>query len=110
MKLEMNDFIEKNKVIAICRGTYGEKLINLVSALNDGGVKLVEVTFDQGDPECLTKTPKVSPRWLRSLEMKLKLERVLFCPLNKLKPLTKQEQNILSRLIRIQVLSNEQKN
>ncbi len=41
--------------------------------------------------------------------MKLKLERVLFCPLNKLKPLTKQEQNILSRLIRIQVLSNEQK-
>ncbi|WP_373135454.1 bifunctional 4-hydroxy-2-oxoglutarate aldolase/2-dehydro-3-deoxy-phosphogluconate aldolase [Enterococcus durans] len=58
MKLEMNDFIEKNKVIAICRGTYGEKLINLVSALNDGGVKLVEITFDQGDPECLTKTPK----------------------------------------------------
>lgn len=58
MKLEMNDFIEKNKVIAICRGTYGEQLINLVSALNDGGVKLVEVTFDQGDPECLTKTPK----------------------------------------------------
>ncbi|MGG5316476.1 bifunctional 4-hydroxy-2-oxoglutarate aldolase/2-dehydro-3-deoxy-phosphogluconate aldolase [Enterococcus sp. AZ072] len=56
MKSEVNDFIEENKVIAICRGIYGEKLINLVTALNNGGVKLVEVTFDQGDPECLIKT------------------------------------------------------
>lgn len=56
MKEDICEFIEKNKVIAICRGTYGEDLINLVSALKEGGVKLVEVTFDQGDAECLTKT------------------------------------------------------
>ena len=56
MKVAIGEFIEKNKVIAICRGTYGNQLIQLVSALKEGGVKLVEVTFDQGDPECLTKT------------------------------------------------------
>lgn len=56
MKAAIGEFIEKNKVIAICRGTYGKQLIQLVSALKEGGVKLVEVTFDQGDPECLTKT------------------------------------------------------
>lgn len=48
--------IEENKIIAICRGTYGEELFQLVSALEKGGVKLVEVTFDQGDPDCLSKT------------------------------------------------------
>ena len=109
MKLEMNDFIEKNKVIAICRGTYGEKLINLVSALNDGS-KACRSYFDQGDPECLTKTPKAIASLVKEFGNEVKIGAVLFCPLNKLKPLTKQEQNILSRLIRIQVLSNEQKN
>lgn len=56
MKENLREYIERNKVIAICRGTYGEKLIQLVTALEKGGVKLVEVTFDQGDKDCLKKT------------------------------------------------------
>lgn len=56
MKEEIVNFIEANKVIAICRGIYGENLVKLVSALNEGGVKLVEVTFDQGDKDCIEKT------------------------------------------------------
>ena len=55
---ETIEFIEENKIVAICRGTYGNELINLVTALERGGVRLVEVTFDQNDEECLTKTPK----------------------------------------------------
>lgn len=53
---QLKQFIEENKIIAICRGIYGEKLVNLVTALQKGGVKLVEVTFDQGNPECVRKT------------------------------------------------------
>lgn len=39
--------IEKHKIITICRGIYGEDLLNLIKALYDGGIRLVEVTFDQ---------------------------------------------------------------
>ena len=49
-------FIEENKIIAICRKVYGQDLMNLAQALFDGGVKLMEVTFDQADPDCTTKT------------------------------------------------------
>ena len=46
MKTRNERFHRKDKVIAICRGTSGGKsLLTLVSALNDGGVKLVEVTL-----------------------------------------------------------------
>lgn len=50
------EFIEKNKVVAICRKIYGDDLIRLVDALLAGGIKMVEVTFDQADPACLDHT------------------------------------------------------
>ena len=53
---ETLQFIEDNKVIVICRKVYGEQLIMLLGALKAGGVKLVEVTFDQADPDCIAKT------------------------------------------------------
>ena len=53
---EILDFILKNKVITICRGVYGDTLLNLADALVQGGVKMIEVTFDQGDPDCIGKT------------------------------------------------------
>ncbi len=49
-------FILQNKVITICRKVYGEDLLNLAGALLTGGVKLIEVTFDQADPACVRKT------------------------------------------------------
>lgn len=39
--------VEKNKIIVILRGFNQEQLINTVEAMEKGGVKLVEVTFDQ---------------------------------------------------------------
>lgn len=56
MKLTAKDLIVRNKVIAICRGIYGDDLLGLASALFRGGVQLIEVTFDQADPEHLRKT------------------------------------------------------
>lgn len=50
------EFIKQNKVITICRKVYGDDLKKLAQALCDGGVKLIEVTFDQADPDCIQKT------------------------------------------------------
>lgn len=56
MKKELIEFISHNKVITICRGVYGQDLVNLVEALYAGGIKLVEVTFDQSEPDPIVKT------------------------------------------------------
>ncbi len=50
------DLILEKKIIAIVRGTYGEDLKNLAMALYKGGIRFIEVTFDQKDPDCLKKT------------------------------------------------------
>jgi len=50
------DFIAENKVITICRRVYGEDLLKLADALYAGGIKMIEVTFDQADPDCIEKT------------------------------------------------------
>ena len=49
-----NEVIQKildEKVIAIVRGIYDEDCLNLAKALYKGGVKLMEVTFDQKSAE-----------------------------------------------------------
>ena len=40
------EFIEKNKIIVIVRGVEKDKLIPLVQAMYDGGIRLVENTYD----------------------------------------------------------------
>jgi len=50
------DFISANKVIVIVRKMYGDDLLNLSKALYAGGVRLMEVTFDQQDPLRAEKT------------------------------------------------------
>ncbi len=50
--------IKSSKIIGIVRGTYGDNLTKLARSLVNGGVKLIEVTFDQADPDRLEKTAK----------------------------------------------------
>ena len=45
MKNEIIQRIEEEKIIAIVRGVEREKLIPLVEALYDGGIRLAEITF-----------------------------------------------------------------
>lgn len=49
-------YIEKKKIICICRRLYGKDLLHLAHALYDGGVRMMEVTFDQVDPNCNRNT------------------------------------------------------
>lgn len=48
--------IKKEKIIVIIRGVYGEDCLNLASALFEGGIRLLEVTFDQKDKKEQLKT------------------------------------------------------
>jgi len=55
----MNDckqLVMETGIVAICRKVYGEDLMKLSDALYEGGVRLMEVTYDQSDPDCLKKT------------------------------------------------------
>ena len=44
------------KIVAIVRGVHGEDCVNLARALCEGGIELLEVTFDQSKPESLNRT------------------------------------------------------
>ena len=45
-----------NKIIAIVRGIEVGKIIPLTKAIRDGGIKMVEITFNQGDPDSFSLT------------------------------------------------------
>ena len=48
--------ISKYKIIAIVRGIYGEPCVRLAQALYEGGIKLLEVTFDQSNRKSMQET------------------------------------------------------
>lgn len=48
--------IASEKVIAIIRGVYGQDCLRLCSALDEGGIHLIEVTYDQLRPELHAQT------------------------------------------------------
>ncbi len=48
--------IAEKRVIVIVRKLYGEQLFRLADALYAGGLRFMEITFDQADPEHLVKT------------------------------------------------------
>ena len=56
MREQLLKQIEKEKVIAIIRGIVPDKAVNVAKALYAGGVKLVEVTFNQKCPESFSDT------------------------------------------------------
>ncbi len=45
-----------HKLIAIVRGVYGEDCLKLAEALCEGGIRMLEVTFDQAKPETWKET------------------------------------------------------
>lgn len=46
----------KHKIIAIVRGVYGDDCLHCAEALYEGGIRMLEVTFDQSDPSSWQKT------------------------------------------------------
>ena len=56
MREQVISAILENKIIAIIRGIYGNDCRNLIKALVKGGINLIEVTFDQANPESFKET------------------------------------------------------
>lgn len=51
MRKEIIQRVIDHKIVAIVRGVYGKDCLNLAKALCEGGIKLLEVTFDQLNTE-----------------------------------------------------------
>jgi len=59
------------KVIAIVRGHYDEECLNLAKALHEGGVNLLEVTFDQKSQDARLRTVSTLKLLKRELGAKM---------------------------------------
>lgn len=58
MRMETRKAIESEKLIAIIRGIYGEDLVELSKALYEGGIRCLEITYDQTDENTLSRIKK----------------------------------------------------
>jgi len=56
MNHSVQQAIQTHKVIAIVRGVKAEKCMGVAQALYDGGIRLMEITYDQKRPETWEKT------------------------------------------------------
>ncbi|MBE5868415.1 MAG: bifunctional 4-hydroxy-2-oxoglutarate aldolase/2-dehydro-3-deoxy-phosphogluconate aldolase [Lachnospiraceae bacterium] len=56
MREQIIEQVLEHKLIAIVRGVYGEDCLNLAKALYAGGIRMLEVTFDQSKPQLLPQT------------------------------------------------------
>lgn len=56
MRNEIIEAVRREKVIAIVRGVAPEKCEKVVRALYDGGIRLVEITYDQKRPDSWNDT------------------------------------------------------
>ena len=55
----MNQFVKEfyeSKVIVVCRGIPEEEIVQVASALYDGGIRFMEVPFNQADPGTFATT------------------------------------------------------
>lgn len=53
---ELLSLVRKHHIIVALRGLPGEGMVSAAKALYEGGVRMLEVTFDQKDPDCIPKT------------------------------------------------------
>jgi 2-dehydro-3-deoxyphosphogluconate aldolase/(4S)-4-hydroxy-2-oxoglutarate aldolase len=59
------------KIVAIVRGVYDEDCVNLARALYAGGIEMLEVTFDQSQPQLLERTSNTIRRLVEQLGDKM---------------------------------------
>ena len=52
------NFIKNKKLVAISRGVGADNLLKAASIINDAGICIMEITFNQSDPNNLIETPK----------------------------------------------------
>lgn len=57
----MNQFVKEyfeRKVIVVCRGIAEEDMVNVAQAIYDGGIRFMEVPFNQADPSSYASTAR----------------------------------------------------
>ncbi len=54
--MDVISFIRKNKIVAIARRVDTRHIVDVAKALERGGVKLLEITFDQSSSKCIEET------------------------------------------------------
>lgn len=54
---ELLSLVRRHHIIVALRGIPGGGMVSAAKALWEGGVRMLEVTFDQTDPECIQKAP-----------------------------------------------------
>lgn len=52
------EWLMKHKLVAIARRVAKEDIADMARALYDGGVRSLEITFDQSNPDCLLETAR----------------------------------------------------
>ena len=68
------DVIKKTlekKIVVIVRGVFGEDCVKLAQALYEGGIELLEVTFDQSKPEAFSRTTDTIRQLVKALGDKM---------------------------------------
>lgn len=68
------DVIKKTlekKIVVIVRGIFGEDCVKLAQALYEGGIELLEVTFDQSKPEAFSRTSDTIRQLVKALGDKM---------------------------------------
>ena len=71
MREEVIERVSREKIIAIVRGVGSEQCMKVAQALYDGGVRLMEVTYDQSRPESWSATAKAIGDIVRAFEGKM---------------------------------------
>lgn len=57
-KLKVKEWIEQYKIVAIARGVKTEQIVETAFALYDGGIRTLEITFNQASDTCIQDTQK----------------------------------------------------
>lgn len=71
MREQVLQWAEREKIIAIVRGIESEKCLKVAQALYEGGIRLMEVTYDQKAPDSWRSTAQAIGDIARQFEGKL---------------------------------------
>lgn len=70
MKQFIDEFLE-SKVIVVCRGIAEDEIVNVAQALYEGGIRFMEVPFDQKNPDTFASTARKISAVRKALDGKM---------------------------------------
>ena len=70
MKQFIEEFLE-SKVIVVCRGIAEDEIINVAQAMYEGGIRFMEVPFDQANPNTFESTARKISAVRKALDGKM---------------------------------------